>query len=150
MPLRPHREPLPRRGPLQPWNASPRLARYRRARQRPPREGSVQPSNARARRGNGQDPLANPAARLPFSHPDSDRRRRTTARRESEPSPAQPPRRLAGSPAGTQDDPVRLTAGAGIPPAPESYAASYTTEGPRQQGKVSACHEVTTRPVRLR
>jgi hypothetical protein len=27
-----------------------------------------------------------------------------------------------------------LTAGAGISPAPESYAASYTTEGPRQQG----------------
>ena len=42
--------------------------------------------------------------------------------------------REAGVEVDVLDDPARLTAGAGISPAPESFAATYTTEGPRQQG----------------
>ena len=81
MPSSRHRRwPLPRRDPPPPSSASPRLPPHRGARSRPPPGGSAQPNSARARRGDGQDPSSNPAARLPFSHPDSDRRRRNTAR----------------------------------------------------------------------
>jgi hypothetical protein len=77
------RAPLPRRDHRPPSNASPRLEPHRRVRPRPRPGGSAQPCNAHALRGSGQDPSSNPAARFPFSHPDSDRRRRTTARKRT-------------------------------------------------------------------
>ncbi len=125
-----HRPP---RGPRRP--VMPTLAQRPRRRARPPRPpgGWVPPCSARARRGRGRDPLRNLEPNFPFSHPDSYRRRRTTV--PMGPSPAQPQAHPGVRGLPVRNAPSGLTAGAGIPPAPESVVTrTNTIRTRREQG----------------